>query len=89
MCGVLSEHLKKGADEVFPSQEASQASTKKPLPFCTDLFTDINQLVEFQRKVIDHSADALMVVDREGHIIYINDSMYCSSGGISGGYRIL
>lgn len=75
MCGVLSEHLgKKGADEVFPSQEASQASTKKPLPFCTDLFTDINQLVEFQRKVIDHSADALMVVDREGHIIYINDS---------------
>lgn len=37
-------------------------------------FADIKHLIEFQRKIIDYCADALMVVDTEGYIIYINDS---------------
>ncbi len=39
-----------------------------------DMFTDIKHLIEFQRKIIDYSADALMVVDKQGRIVYINDS---------------
>ncbi|WBF68517.1 sigma 54-interacting transcriptional regulator [Desulfovibrio subterraneus] len=39
-----------------------------------DLFTDIKHLIEFQRKIIEYSADGLMVVDKDGRIVYINDS---------------
>ncbi|UIJ37046.1 sigma 54-interacting transcriptional regulator [Desulfobaculum bizertense] len=38
------------------------------------LFTDIKHLIEFQRKIIDACADALMVVDKEGRIVYTNSS---------------
>lgn len=37
-------------------------------------YSDIKHLIEFQRKIIDYCADALMVVDRDGVIVYINDS---------------
>jgi len=39
-----------------------------------DLFADVKHLIEFQRKIIDLSIDALMVVDRAGRLVYINDS---------------
>lgn len=35
---------------------------------------DLKQLVNFQRKIIDLCADALMVVNKEGRLIYINES---------------
>ncbi|MGI2260475.1 sigma-54 interaction domain-containing protein [Shewanella sp. GXUN23E] len=38
------------------------------------VFGDIRHLIEFQRKIINLCADALMVVDRDGNIIYVNDS---------------
>lgn len=38
------------------------------------IFSDIKHLIDFQRKIIDLSADALMVVDKEGNIVYVNES---------------
>ena len=38
------------------------------------MFTDVRHLIEFQRKIIDLCADALMVVDRQGRIVYTNSS---------------
>jgi len=39
-----------------------------------DTFTDTKHLVKFQRKIIDLCADGLMVVNKEGRIVYINRS---------------
>ncbi len=39
-----------------------------------NIFSNVQHLIEFQRKIIDYCADALMVVDRDGRIVYINDS---------------
>ncbi len=38
------------------------------------IFSDIKHLIDFQRKIIDLSADALMVVDKGGKIVYVNES---------------
>jgi len=38
------------------------------------IFSDPKQMIAFQRKIIDLCADALMVVDKNGNIIYINKS---------------
>jgi len=38
------------------------------------IFSDIKHLIDFQRKIIDLSADALMVVDKGGNIVYVNES---------------
>lgn len=39
-----------------------------------DMFPELWQFVEFQSKVLDYSADGLMVVDRFGKIIFVNNS---------------
>lgn len=38
------------------------------------MFSDIKHLIDFQKKIIDLSADALQVVDKEGRLVYINTS---------------
>lgn len=38
------------------------------------IFNDPKEMIDFQRKIIDLCADALMVVDKNGDIIYINKS---------------
>lgn len=38
------------------------------------IFSDIKHMIDFQRKIIDLSADALMVVDKKGNIVYVNES---------------
>lgn len=39
-----------------------------------EAFAELRHLVEFQSKIIDHSADGLMVVDSFGKIVYVNNS---------------
>lgn len=39
-----------------------------------DMFPELRQFIEFQSKVLDYSADGLMVVDRFGKIIFVHNS---------------
>lgn len=39
-----------------------------------EFFPELRHLVEFQSKIIDYSADGLMVVDQWGEIVYVNNS---------------
>ncbi|MDY0362263.1 MAG: sigma 54-interacting transcriptional regulator [Desulforegulaceae bacterium] len=45
-------------------------------------FPDLKNLIEFQRTIINYCADGLMVVDKFGKIVYVNDS-FCEIHNIS------
>ncbi|WP_187170557.1 sigma-54 interaction domain-containing protein [Salidesulfovibrio onnuriiensis] len=66
--GTDSQELEGGTFEIKAFAEGIQVFEN------IERFSEMKHLIEFQRKVIDYCADALMVVDKAGIIVYINDS---------------